>query len=100
MLHQGRMILMQLHMYERNNCQGINIIQIGKKYGKSVQRNKIKRLLREAFALYGKDISPPATLLLIPKVRDSYSVSSFSKDLRYLFEKEKILDRTEGADRR
>ena len=73
---------------------------VGKKYGKSVQRNKIKRLLREAFALYGKDISPPATLLLIPKVRDSYSVSSFSKDLRYLFEKEKIIDRTEGADRR
>ena len=71
---------------------------VGKKYGKSVQRNRIKRLLREAFAQYGKDISPPAALLLIPKVRESYSVPSFSKDLRYLLEKEKILNRTETTD--
>ena len=51
MLHQGRMILMQLHMYERNNCQGINIIQIGKKYGKSV----ILRYRRYAGKFSGND---------------------------------------------
>lgn len=64
---------------------------VGKKYGKSVQRNRIKRLLREAFAPFGERLRP-ASVLLIPKVKDSYSVDAFQKDLKYLFEREKMLE--------
>ena len=63
---------------------------VGKKYGKSVERNKIKRLLREAFAPFGKEIAP-CSVLLIPKVADRYSVAEFSRDLNAIFKKEKLL---------
>ena len=64
---------------------------VGKKYGKSVERNRIKRLLREAFALYGGKISP-CSVLLIPKVEKEYAVERFSRDLKRIFEKEKLLE--------
>ena len=62
---------------------------VGKKYGKSVERNKIKRLLREAFARYGSEIRP-CNLLLIPKIQESYSVADFARDLNAIFTKEKL----------
>ena len=62
---------------------------VGKKYGKSVERNKIKRLLREAFAPYGQKIVP-CSVLIIPKAAQSYSVAAFARDLNALFTKEKL----------
>ena len=62
---------------------------VGKKYGKSVERNRIKRLLREAFAKFGKSIAP-CSVLLIPKVAESYSVAEFERDLNAIFKKEKL----------
>ena len=63
---------------------------VGKKYGKSVARNKIKRLLREAFAKYGQQIKP-CSVLLIPKVAKEYSFALFVRDLDAIFKKEKLL---------
>jgi len=63
---------------------------VGKKYGKSVARNRIKRLLREAFASYGDKITP-VSVLLVPKVKEEYSVAKFRHDLGKILEREKLL---------
>lgn len=66
---------------------------VGKKYGKSVERNRIKRLLREAFAPYGKKIKP-CSVLLIPKVQGDggYEFGRFSRDIGKIVEKEKLIE--------
>ena len=70
---------------------------VGKKYGKSVERNRIKRLLREAFASCGNQIKP-CSVLLIPKVAPSYSFKEFSRDINALFTKEKLFENTALSD--
>ena len=62
---------------------------VGKKYGKSVERNRIKRLLREAFAPFGDKIRP-SYVLLIPKVAKEYAYAGFARDLNALFTREKL----------
>ena len=68
---------------------------VGKKYGKSVVRNRIKRLLREAYRAQAEKIKPCAALL-IPKISKEYSFAVFSGELGRLFRKEKLVEtRTE-----
>lgn len=64
---------------------------VGKKFGKSVQRNAIKRLLREAFRGY-LEILSPCSVLLIPRVREEYSYRAFSRDLEKILAKERLLE--------
>ena len=64
---------------------------VGKKHGKSVQRNRIKRLLRAAFDNYAGKISPCAVLIL-PKVRETYSFGEFDRDIGKICKKERLFE--------
>ena len=65
-------------------------ISVGKRHGKSVKRNHIKRLLREAFRLTQTDIKRPYSIVLIPKVCENYSFHTYKKHLADLIKKEKL----------
>ena len=64
---------------------------VGKKYGKSVVRNRIKRLLRAAFFDYAENVSP-CSILLIPRVSETYSFHSFSRDIGKILKRERLIE--------
>lgn len=65
---------------------------VGKKYGKSTQRNFIKRILREAFRLHADKLTKPCAFLLIPKVAESYSFALFEQDVGKIFGRERLIE--------
>ncbi len=65
-------------------------ISVGKRHGKSVQRNRVKRLLREAFRANVENIRGEYDFVLIPKVLEEYSLQAFDKDLRWIIKKENL----------
>ena len=65
-------------------------ISIGKKHGKSVKRNRIKRLIREAFRLTHEQMQGTYAFVIIPKVADSYKFSTYKKDLQWIIKREKL----------
>ncbi len=65
-------------------------ISVGKRHGKSVKRNRIKRLIREAFRAENNALNGKYRILFIPKVQDEYSFHTFQRDIRWIIKKEKL----------
>ena len=65
-------------------------ISVGKRHGKSVQRNRIKRLVREAFRSAQTQLQGTYAFVIVPKVCGEYSFQTFEKQLLALIKKEKL----------
>ena len=65
-------------------------VSVGKRHGKSVQSNRIKRLLREAFRSAQTELKGTYSFILVPKVLENYSVKEFERDLKCIFKKENL----------
>ena len=65
-------------------------ISIGKRHGKSVKRNRIKRVIREAFRKTQGEIKGSYSIVIIPKVCDTYEYATFVYHLQCMIKKEKL----------
>ena len=91
LFHSGRRVFSQsLTMIVKNASATKMGISIGKKHGKAVQRNRIKRLLREAFSQVVEDLHGTYYVVLIPKVAEEYTLKTFKAHLQWMIKKNKL----------
>ncbi|MCL1935413.1 MAG: ribonuclease P protein component [Defluviitaleaceae bacterium] len=83
-----------LVMYILKNKKDKNFIgiSVSKKVGKSVQRNRTRRLIKEAFRLKKDEIKKGLNIVIVARVDSKdCNFSEISKSLVYLFKKHDLL---------
>ena len=82
-----------LVLYCRKNRLGHNRLglTVSAKLACAVKRNRIKRLLREAFRTVLPEIGGNWFFVVIPKVSEEYTYAGYVKDLRYALKKSGLL---------
>ena len=62
-------------------------IALSKKHGKAVVRNRIKRLIRAAFSVNTDKLNGNYSLVIMPKIAESYDYKSIEKSLISCFKR-------------
>lgn len=82
---------------KRDNRENINFlgIAIGVKLAKAVQRNHIKRLIRENYQFYEDTIKSGYRIVFLWKKKADVKASTFQnikQDMKYIFDKAKMIE--------
>jgi|LSQX01.2.fsa_nt_gb ribonuclease P protein component len=92
-----------LVIYMQPNSIQMNRIGItaSKKYGKSVKRNRIRRLIRESYYVLQDDIKKGYDFVIVARKADGVDpgCQQILKEMRYLMKKLKVLSELNGAGR-